>query len=315
MPTLRIKEFLEKSPAELSTYNELKIGGDLGSIPIHRLKPNKFTAFCKAIAECSNLQHIDLSDLHFIGLLTKDQISLLFEVVHRGHSQLESISLAGALYQLEKEDAQPLINLLQSCQKLISVDVSKAPQPILAEIFNALAHKHLACLNVSHCDIREVSEEFCNTVQTLSSLKSLTLEHNNLWRLTSVLQQKVFNSIAYCSQLQKLNIAMCYISPMDDTVFEDFKTMLIKCTSLEEVVIKRLSDRALVGINHSQLETLNTITNLRTQEQKIRDKTTLLCLLYRNKQKPLAISLPTELGLEALEWRKPTTPLKIFSIG
>ena len=45
MPTLRIREFVEKSPEELSTYNELKICGDFDPVVIHRLKPNKFTTF------------------------------------------------------------------------------------------------------------------------------------------------------------------------------------------------------------------------------------------------------------------------------
>ena len=38
MPILTIKQLLEKSPEELSTYNELKISGDYGCVIIDRLK-------------------------------------------------------------------------------------------------------------------------------------------------------------------------------------------------------------------------------------------------------------------------------------
>ena len=348
MPTLTIAELITKSPDELSTYdtlifNDFHDGKDFNeTIKTGVLNPAKFIGFCNAIAACSNLNHIDLSDLSFY-FLTKEQISLLCKAISHSHLKLEIISLKNALAtkrevlhygtircRISEEQAQPIINLIQHCKKLTSINLANnSMDPIhcaspLSKIIEALKYKSLKYLNLEDCDLGVsdfLIETFCDTVQTLLSLECLNLSENFLGcnYLSSSLKQKVFNSLVCCKQLQMLDISGNFFLPilegldlMDDQTFQSLTTMLIECVFLEKLIVlssHRYPDNDDFFKSCKKEELLNDeIVNLRMQEQKKKDKTTLLCFQYGDK--PL---LPVdELRREVLKWISRPTTLRLF---
>ena len=315
MPIFTIAELITKSPDELSLYTKL-IFNDFHDKD-HVLDPAIFIGFCNAIAACSNLKHVDLSDFSFC-FLTIEQLSLLCQAISNSHLKLEVIllesTLSTDLFRIEEKQAQPIIDLIQRCQKLTSISLANnSLGPIqcvspLSKIIEALKYKPLKYLNLQNCAIGIsdfLTETFCDTVQTLSSLECLLVAKNyfGYYYLSTDLKLKIFHSLTCCNQLQILNISNnfrndCLLRSefMDVQTFQSFKTMLIKCVFLEQLVVHG-------SLTTLQLEELldGSISKLRILEQKKRDKITLLCFQFA----------PKELKDEVLKWISKPAELKI----